>query len=50
MDFAVTRTSSGAAANYLITGPGWSENVPTGMKHAPAGLSANSAATLAASP
>jgi hypothetical protein len=26
------RTSGGAAANYLITGPGWSGTVPPGMK------------------
>jgi hypothetical protein len=26
------RTSGGAAANYLITGPGWSGTVPSGMK------------------
>jgi len=31
-----TRTAGGAAANYLITGPGWSGTVPTGMKHIPA--------------
>jgi hypothetical protein len=27
------RTAGGAAANYLITGPGWNGTVPTGMKH-----------------
>ena len=27
-----TRTAGGAAANYLITGPGWSGAVPAGMK------------------
>jgi hypothetical protein len=27
-----TRTSGGDAANYLITGPGWTGEVPTGMK------------------
>ena len=27
-----TRTAGGAAANYLLTGPGWSGTVPEGMK------------------
>ena len=27
------RTAGGAAANYLITGPGWNGKVPAGMKH-----------------
>ena len=27
-----TRTAGGDAANYLITGPGWTGDVPTGMK------------------
>jgi hypothetical protein len=27
-----TRTAGGDAANYLITGPGWTGEVPTGMK------------------
>jgi hypothetical protein len=27
-----TRTAGGDAANYLITGPGWTGKVPTGMK------------------
>jgi hypothetical protein len=27
-----TRTAGGDAANYLITGPGWGGDVPTGMK------------------
>lgn len=27
------RTAGGAAANYLITGPGWKGEVPSGMKH-----------------
>ena len=27
-----TRTAGGNAANYLITGPGWTGNVPAGMK------------------
>ncbi|MBV8091908.1 MAG: DUF1254 domain-containing protein [Acetobacteraceae bacterium] len=27
------RTAGGAAANYLLTGPGWSGTVPAGMKH-----------------
>jgi hypothetical protein len=27
------RTAGGAAANYLITGPGWKGKVPSGMKH-----------------
>ncbi len=27
-----TRTAGGDAASYLITGPGWKGNVPTGMK------------------
>ena len=27
-----TRTTGGAAANYLLTGPGWSGAVPAGMK------------------
>lgn len=27
------RTAGGAAANYLITGPGWRGTVPVGMKH-----------------
>src|SRR5262245_17107082 len=30
-----TRTAGGAAANYLITGPGWKGEVPSGMKHIP---------------
>src|SRR5262249_37969379 len=30
-----TRTAGGAAANYLITGPGWKGKVPAGMKHIP---------------
>src|SRR5262245_5807282 len=30
-----TRTAGGAAANYLITGPGWKGEVPAGMKHIP---------------
>jgi hypothetical protein len=30
-----TRTSGGAAANYLLTGPGWKGEVPSGMKHIP---------------
>src|SRR5262245_42353138 len=29
------RTAGGAAANYLITGPGWNGQVPAGMKHIP---------------
>lgn len=29
------RTAGGAAANYLITGPGWNGKVPAGMKHLP---------------
>ena len=29
------RTAGGAAANYLITGPGWKGTVPAGMKHLP---------------
>src|SRR5262245_44896885 len=29
------RTAGGAAANYLITGPGWKGEVPSGMKHIP---------------
>lgn len=29
------RTASGAAANYLVTGPGWKGTVPDGMKHLP---------------
>ena len=28
-----TRTAGGEAANYLLTGPGWTGDVPTGMKH-----------------
>ena len=28
-----TRTAGGNAENYLITGPGWSGDVPEGMKH-----------------
>lgn len=28
-----TRTAGGAAANYLLTGPGWTGTVPAGMKH-----------------
>jgi hypothetical protein len=28
-----TRTAGGNAENYLITGPGWSGDVPQGMKH-----------------
>lgn len=28
-----TRTAGGAAADYLITGPGWKGTVPAGMKH-----------------
>lgn len=27
------RTAGGAAGNYLITGPGWRDTVPAGMKH-----------------
>lgn len=27
------RTAGGAAANYLLTGPGWKGSVPAGMKH-----------------
>lgn len=36
-DFASpgTRTAGGAAANYLITGPGWTGTVPEGLKHIP---------------
>lgn len=30
-----TRTTGGKAANYLITGPGWTGQVPAGMKHIP---------------
>jgi len=30
-----TRTAGGTAENYLITGPGWTGDVPTGMKHIP---------------
>ncbi len=30
-----TRTAGGKAANYLVTGPGWKGEVPTGMKHIP---------------
>lgn len=30
-----TRTAGGAAANYLLTGPGWKGQVPNGMKHIP---------------
>ena len=30
-----TRTSGGAAANYLLTGPGWQGTVPDGMKQIP---------------
>lgn len=30
-----SRTADGKAANYLFTGPGWSGNVPEGMKHIP---------------
>jgi hypothetical protein len=29
------RTAGGKAENYLITGPGWNGQVPTGMKHIP---------------
>lgn len=29
------RTAGGAAANYLLTGPGWTGTVPQGMKHIP---------------
>lgn len=29
------RTAGGAAANYLLTGPGWQGQVPAGMKHIP---------------
>ncbi|MBV8187902.1 MAG: DUF1254 domain-containing protein [Alphaproteobacteria bacterium] len=29
------RTAGGAAANYLISGPGWKGTVPAGMKHIP---------------
>jgi hypothetical protein len=29
------RTAGGAAANYLISGPGWKGTVPPGMKHIP---------------
>lgn len=32
-DSPSTRTAGGAAANYLITGPGWKGEVPKGMKH-----------------
>ncbi len=28
-------TEGGAAANYLLTGPGWKGEVPSGMKHIP---------------
>jgi len=28
-----SRPDGGAAANYLLTGPGWSGDVPAGMKH-----------------
>lgn len=34
-----TRTTGGAAANYLLTGPGWKGNVPDGMKHIPVNTS-----------
>ncbi len=30
-----TRTAGGKAENYLITGPGWTGEVPSGMKHIP---------------
>lgn len=30
-----SRTAGGAAANYLMTGPGWQGEVPAGMKHIP---------------
>jgi hypothetical protein len=30
-----SRTAGGAAATYLVTGPGWSGTVPDGMKHLP---------------
>lgn len=30
-----TRTAGGAAANYLLTGPGWKGTVPAGLKHIP---------------
>ena len=29
------RTAGGAAANYVLTGPGWKGDVPAGMKHIP---------------
>ena len=29
------RTAGGAAANYLLTGPGWKGDVPAGLKHIP---------------
>ena len=33
VDSPSKRTAGGEAANYLFTGPGWSGDVPTGMKH-----------------
>lgn len=33
VDVAGSRTAGGKAANYLLTGPGWKGEVPTGMKH-----------------
>jgi hypothetical protein len=33
LDSPGTRTASDVAQNYLITGPGWKGDVPTGMKH-----------------
>lgn len=30
-----TRTAGGAAANYLLTGPGWKGEIPVGMVHIP---------------
>lgn len=30
-----SRTGDGKAANYLLTGPGWSGTVPPGMQHIP---------------
>jgi hypothetical protein len=37
IDFSTpgTRTTGGAAANYLLTGPGWKGQVPVGMKQIP---------------
>ncbi|MEZ5462369.1 DUF1254 domain-containing protein [Dokdonella sp.] len=34
-DSPSARTADGAAANYLLTGPGWTGTVPEGMKHIP---------------